>query len=78
MHADPIFPEDNAFDWACSQEGSLAHSSESILLGEGYVGLGPYYQGGYEGSTAILAREATAYPTGGSYLSYSEPAYTSK
>ena len=70
MHADPIFPEDNACGWACSQGGSLAsltHSSESILLGEGYVGLGPYYQGGYEGSMAILAREATAYPAGGGW-----------
>ena len=70
MHADPIFPEDNACGWSCSQGGnmaSLTHPTESIILGEGYVGLGPYYNGGYDSTATILSKEATAYPAGGGY-----------
>ncbi len=69
MHNDPIFPEDNSCGWACSRGDTLAaitHPSESIELGEGYVGIGPYYNGGYD-LAKNAASELTAYPASGAY-----------
>jgi len=43
----------------------MSHPAESIILGEGHIGLGPYYNAGYANAAMKpLAEEAQAYPTG--------------
>jgi prepilin-type N-terminal cleavage/methylation domain-containing protein/prepilin-type processing-associated H-X9-DG protein len=76
MHNDPVFPEyecNGVAGTSCSYgdtEAALTHPADSILLGEGMVGLGPYYNAGYKTVTPALTEEAQAYP-------YSPPGYVS-
>jgi len=53
--------------WGCAQGVSLAkmgHPADTIIFGEGHVGLGPWYHGHYEaaGFGAPLELEAQSYP----------------
>jgi hypothetical protein len=65
MHNDPVFPEDEQGSHG-SPLAKLSHPSETIIMGEGNIGLGPYYNAGYASSTSPLVQEATAYPAEGS------------
>jgi prepilin-type N-terminal cleavage/methylation domain-containing protein/prepilin-type processing-associated H-X9-DG protein len=61
-------PGKQAWGWGCAKGTILAkvgHAGESILFGEGDVGLGPHYNMAYQGGTSHgsnLDMERTAYP----------------
>jgi len=61
MHNDPVFPEDEQGSHG-SPLSKLTHPAETIILGEGNIGLGPYYNAGYKTATPPLTEEAQAYP----------------
>jgi len=51
--------------WGCAQGvnfPAVGHPAETIIFGEGHVGLGPYYGAEYAGAPSPLELEATAYP----------------
>lgn len=61
-------PDNQQWGWGCATGTVLAkigHPGESILFGEGDVGIGPHYNMAYQGRTARgdnLELERTAYP----------------
>jgi prepilin-type processing-associated H-X9-DG protein len=61
-------PANQAWGWGCCKGTVMAkvgHPGESILFGEGDVGLGPHYNMAYQGSTSHGSNktmEETAYP----------------
>jgi prepilin-type N-terminal cleavage/methylation domain-containing protein/prepilin-type processing-associated H-X9-DG protein len=51
--------------WGCAQGvnfPAVGHPADTIIFGEGHVGLGPYYNAEYPGVTPPLDQEAQAYP----------------
>lgn len=80
MHNDPVAREGIGGDFLCGQEPSaqgqgwgcakgvnfaaVGHPAESIMFGEGHVGLGPYYNAEYMsiGLPDPLTEEAQSYP----------------
>jgi len=85
VHDDPVAEEgmggafscgqdvsQQADGWGCAKGVTLArigHPGDSIMFGEGQVGLGPYYHAHYElaGQPAPLVVEAQSYPAAGSF-----------
>jgi len=78
MHNDPPAREGQGGAFLCGQDPgaqgvgwgcamgvnfpALGHPADTIIFGEGQVGLGPYYSAEYPGATPPLEQEATAYP----------------
>lgn len=78
MHNDPLIREGQGSGFECGQTAgaqsngfgcnrgmpfaNMGHPADSIIIAEGQVGLGPYYNAEYDGATPPLAQEAQAYP----------------
>ncbi|MDX1932248.1 MAG: DUF1559 domain-containing protein [Capsulimonadales bacterium] len=78
MNNDPLIREGQGAGFECGQLASaqsngfgcnkgmpfpnIGHPADSIILAEGQIGLGPYYNAEYAGATPPRTQEAQAYP----------------